>query len=136
LLKKPLNTPQPLKIGVFMSEHLEQVKVMQWCIRNGIHDVILAIPNGGKRDVRTAIKLKAEGVKKGVSDMFLALPKNGYHGLWLELKDKGGKPTKEQKEWIYKMRELGYAADVAVGHQQAIEVLELYIMGKWEALWS
>ena len=37
------------------------------------------IPNGGKRDKRTAVALKRQGVKAGVPDICLPVARNGYH---------------------------------------------------------
>src|SRR5262245_64718583 len=45
-----------------------------------------AIPNGGARDVITAGRLKAEGVRAGVPDVCLPVARAGYHGLFLEVK--------------------------------------------------
>lgn len=39
------------------------------------------IPNGGKRDKRTAVALKRQGVKAGVPDICLPVARNGYHGV-------------------------------------------------------
>ena len=44
-----------------MSEHDEQVAVVEWCDLNGIP--VFAIPNGGMRCKRTAALLKAEEPK-------------------------------------------------------------------------
>ena len=44
-----------------MSEHDEQVAVVEWCDLNGIP--VFAIPNGGMRHKRTAARLKAEEPK-------------------------------------------------------------------------
>lgn len=51
-----------------MSEHDQQVAVVEWYDLNGIP--VFAIPNGGIRHKRTAAMLKAEGVKAGVPDLF------------------------------------------------------------------
>lgn len=46
------------------------------------------IPNGGKRDAKTATILKRQGVKAGVPDLHLPVARGGYHGLYIELKVK------------------------------------------------
>ena len=73
-----------------MSEHTEQVTLMNWCklMERSYPQLalIFSIPNGGKRHIGTARKLKAEGVKSGVPDIFLSVAKNGKHGLYIELK--------------------------------------------------
>ncbi len=115
-----------------MSEHLEQVKVIQWTIRNRVNgerikDYLFSIPNGGLRNMKVAMKLKAEGVTRGVSDLFLAYPNDGYHGLWIEMKVKGGKVSKEQAAWLERMEGVGYKAAVCYGHEEAIKELQAYL---------
>lgn len=56
-----------------------------------------AVPNGGKRHVHTAIKLKAEGVRAGVPDLVFVLPGGRFAGL--ELKAEKGRLSDAQKEW-------------------------------------
>lgn len=60
---------------------------------------LFAIPNGGKRDVVTASKLKAGGTRPGIPDTFLPVQKRGYSGLWIEFKTKSGRLSKEQLEF-------------------------------------
>ena len=75
----------------------------------------MAIPNGGKRAISVAKKLKAEGVKRGVPDLFIPELK-----LWVEMKKvKGGSTSKEQKEWILYLNDCGYKAVVCKGFQAA-----------------
>jgi len=82
-------------------KHLEDTEaeaLWQWAQTQPIpRDYLLHIPNGGKRNVREAARLKKQGVRAGVSDYLLAYPCGGYHGLWIELKAGRGKPTKPQK---------------------------------------
>ena len=86
-----------------------------------------AIPNGGKRDKKEAANLKRQGVKAGVSDIFIPLVRGKYHGLYIELKTKTGKPSQEQKEFISDMRRNGYAACICYGAEEAIEVTKQYL---------
>ena len=44
-----------------LSEHLEQVLFIQWFRRKYEGVLIFAIPNGGKRALSEAARLKAEG---------------------------------------------------------------------------
>lgn len=115
-----------------MDEHGEQVEVIRWAIRTRlgsgrVKDYLISIPNGGLRNMKVAMKLKAEGVTKGVSDLFLALPNGKYAGLWIEMKTMKGRASKEQLEWIERMKEVGYEAVVCKGHEEAIQVLEEYL---------
>lgn len=60
---------------------------------------LFAVPNGGRRDVVTGARLKAEGVVAGVSDLIL-LKKNRYYGaLLIEMKKRTGKQSESQKQW-------------------------------------
>lgn len=54
-----------------------------------------AVPNGGHRHIRTAAKLKAEGVRRGVPDLCFVLPGGRFAGL--ELKAKHGRLSDDQK---------------------------------------
>ena len=101
---------------------------------------IFAIPNGGKRHVVTAMKLKAEGVKAGVPDIFVAVPMlelyrdhdvmvEGVkgHGLFIEMKKKGNTPTTEQRAWIVMLSARDYAAAVCYSADEAWQTLCAYL---------
>lgn len=85
------------------------------------------VPNGGKRDRATAARLKAEGVKPGVPDIVLPVPRGGYHGLWIELKVDGGKPSPEQLEWQKFLRGEGHCAEICYGWNAARQIIEKYL---------
>lgn len=85
------------------------------------------IPNGGKRDAKTAIALKRQGVKAGVPDLHLPVARGGYHGLYIELKVGKNKATELQKEWIADLTQQGYLAVVCYGWQEAAEQLVNYL---------
>lgn len=125
-------------------KHIEddhQKMLIQWAkitrieSREGVKigDFMFAIPNGGKRGVREAARMKAQGVKAGVSDLFFSFPSGGKHGLYIELKrpiEKGkAKPrlTEAQTDWIEKARSVGYAAEVCFGFEEAKKAIEQYI---------
>lgn len=101
-------------------EHLEQVEFVKWF--NGVEkfrDLILfAIPNGGKRGIKTASKLKLEGVLSGTPDIQILLP-NGK-SVFIEMKkEKGGKLSPEQIDFISKSQSLGHTVIVANGCSEA-----------------
>lgn len=72
------------------TEHEEQVMLFRWAqLQSSKYPpfaLMFAIPNGGKRNAKTAVDLKYEGVKSGVSDIFLPCACGGYHGLFVEMK--------------------------------------------------
>ncbi|MCF0163205.1 MAG: VRR-NUC domain-containing protein [Fusobacterium necrophorum] len=86
------------------------------------------IPNGGRRDIKTAYVLKRQGVKAGVPDIFLPVARNNFHGLYIELKTDVGKTSKEQRIWIKGLTELGYKAVVCHGWVKARETIEEYLI--------
>lgn len=123
---------------IYPTEFQEACRLMQWAELHPIckHDLI-HIPNGGKRDPKEAKNLQRQGVKKGVPDYFLPYPvpsSSGlpYYGLWLELKRLGhiSRPTPDQIKWISRMKKRGYSANIAYGANQAIEIIEMYLIGK------
>jgi hypothetical protein len=110
-------------------EEEEHLAFMQWVKYNPeVRDLIIHIPNEGKRSVHYAQKLKRMGMRKGVSDFFLPLPTTKHHGLWIELKRfKGSRETPEQKEWIQRMRSMKYKAEFAYGCDHAKQILIDYL---------
>ena len=122
------------------SEHQEQKTLMQMC---KLHEkkypgleLIHAIPNGGHRHVAVAAKLKAEGVKAGVPDIFLPVPRGKAHGLYVELKAKGGSVTPEQRKMLGALEKQGYACVVAYGWEGAWREIEAYMQSGEVALLS
>jgi hypothetical protein len=117
------------------SEHQHQAALIQWC---DVHKyrvpelgLLFAIPNGGKRSIGVAVKLKAEGVRPGVPDLFLPVPRDSdwihdpAHGLFVEMKIRGNGTTKEQAQWITTLQERGYMCIVCyTWHDAAHQILE------------
>lgn len=127
-----------------MSEHDEQVKFFDYVKWNRNRDrryhLIFAIPNAGKRSFGAARYMQKEGLTVGVPDICCAFPSGEYHGLWIELKHcapgtmmqtKLRKVSNEQKEFLNRLREQGYAAVVCFGADEAIKTLEQYVEGTW-----
>lgn len=85
------------------------------------------IPNGGKRDAKTATILKRQGVKAGVPDLHLPVARGGYHGLYIELKVGDNTTTKKQKDWIRELNKQGYLAVVCYGWDEAAKQLLDYL---------
>lgn len=95
------------------------------------------IPNGGGRDIVTAGRLKAEGVKPGVCDLFLPLPKNVlvdgkpkfFCGLYIEMKKPGklADTSEEQDDFIEFTRGVGYFVMVCDSWEFAWEVIDWYL---------
>ena len=78
-------------------EHRIQCSCIQW-FRYEYPDMpLFAVPNGGKRDVITATRLKEEGAMAGVSDMILLKRSGKYNALCIEMKTSKGKQSQNQK---------------------------------------
>lgn len=111
MIKVPYNL-RP--IDELTSEDDHQRALIEW---SGTPDTLMrypmlkwlfAVPNGGKRSLKTASLLKQTGVKKGVADLILLHPAKGYHGLCIELKYGKNKPQKEQIAFKEHHEKLGY----------------------------
>ena len=122
----------PARVTVYASsEHDEQKALMDWAaLHMGRYPelaLLFAIPNGGKRDAATAVRLQAEGVKPGVPDVCLPIARQGWHGLFIELKWGRNKPSEYQLDWLERLTAQGYLAIVCWGWQEAVEAVKEYL---------
>jgi len=103
------------------TEHAEQVGFVQWFRAQFPRVLIFAIPNGEKRAISVAKRLKAEGVVAGVPDLYVP-----EWGLWVEMKRKaGGRLHPEQKAMMAYLEAIGQTVIVGRGASDASkEVLE------------
>ena len=110
------------------TEHTEQAKLVGR-IRAFYPDVIVfAVPNGGKRDKREAVRLKAEGVLAGVPDLCIPEPRGAWHGLWVEMKRReGGRVSPEQAGIHARLRARGYRVLIGHGVDDVWERVEAYL---------
>lgn len=117
-----------------MREAQEQAAVFEWAawMAKSIPELALLyhIPNGGSRNIIEARNLKAQGVKSGVPDIVLPVARGKYHGLYIELKRKGGRPTELQLNWIKRLCEQGYAALICYGADEARATIARYLNGE------
>ena len=67
----------------------EQETLFEWAeiqaAKYPVLELMYHTPNGGKRDITTAKKLKRRGVKPGVPDVCLPVARGNYHGLYIEM---------------------------------------------------
>ena len=87
-------------------------------------------PNEGKRNVVNGARLKASGMKKGTPDILIfdPPPDSDWVGVAIELKrQRGGKISKEQQEWLDALSERGWLTRCCKGSGETIEFLrEIY----------
>jgi len=77
--------------------------------------LIFAIPNGEKRAITVAKRLKAEGVVRGIPDLFIP-----QFNLWVEMKRiSGGRLSPEQRAMIVYLEGIGQKVIVGKGAADA-----------------
>lgn len=117
------------------SERTHQYNVFKWATLNQHLEPRLWLLNSSQNglvsnsySVQGAKKL---GLKNGYPDIFLPVPgmseSKVLHGLFIELKKIGSKPTKEQLEWQIKLREQDYASLILFGADDAIRSICYYL---------
>ena len=95
----------------------------EYAIRGVPGSIFCAIPNGGKRSLRTAIDLKREGVKAGVLDTW-GRGAEQISGIWVEFKSKTEQLTDGQKDFIAKLDGLGERWAVVRTLDEGTQLLE------------
>ena len=114
---------QTLVLKTSHSEHSEQVGFVNWFRAKYPQTLIFAIPNGEKRSISVATRLKAEGVTRGIPDLYIP-----SCNLWVEMKRvKGGRISPDQKKIISYLESVGHTVIVGKGATDASrQVLEFF----------
>ena len=89
--------------------------------------LLYAVPNGGSRNVREAVRLRKEGVRRGVADLFLSIPRKGLNGLYLEAKTAKGRQSEFQKNFEKMVIAEGYGYRIFRSLNEFINVVEDYL---------
>jgi len=108
-------------------EDNEQTALFQWAAHYKELRWLHAIPNGGKRHKKVAIKLKAQGLKSGVLDIFLPKARQGFHGLYIEMKVGKNKLTANQADFKAEADAEGYRCEVCYSWDEARIVIKDYM---------
>lgn len=101
--------------------------------RPHVFKMLTKVEPGGTRGKAEAARLKRLGSKKGFPDYFIFYPTERFHGLAIEMKRPDGSTANkavvspEQHEWIFSLREKGYAAYICYTAEEALEVVEKYL---------
>lgn len=105
------------------TEHDEQKAFVKWFRLQYPAVRIFAIPNGGDRHLKVAVKLKAEGVTSGVPDLFVP-----EWLLWVEMKRvKKGVLSANQKDWRDYLTGLNHNYIVGHGCYDAIAKVQEFL---------
>jgi hypothetical protein len=104
------------------TEDWEQTMFIKWFRAQYPRVRIFAIPNGGKRNIVTATRLKATGATAGVPDLYVP-----EWNLWVEMKRRtGGVLSPAQKDWIEHLKSIDHTVIVGKGWQDAmLQILKL-----------
>lgn len=89
--------------------------------------LLIAIPNGGNRNVIEAKIMKGEGVTPGVSDLLLLISKNGFGCLGIEMKSEKGKQTEIQKDWQNDFEKSGNKYTICKSLDEFILIINEYL---------
>jgi hypothetical protein len=120
-------------------EHTLQVVCVRWFKHQYPNLLIAAIPNGGKRNVIEAKRLKDEGVLAGMPDLFIAKANSQFHGLFIEMKKQESKIINGKLTTVYgcqsdsqKAREkelinAGYKYELCFNGEQFINIVKSYL---------
>lgn len=113
------------------TESNEQIAAMEWLRLQHpkIAEHTMHIGNERKTSYWAGYIMKKMGVLKGASDLFMAWPSGGYHGLFIEVKSKIGRPTLDQKAFLKRMRDVGYRAEICYGAEEVISTMKSYLIG-------
>jgi hypothetical protein len=138
VIEKKAKPKRTKKLVISEDEH--QAAVIKWRDDQvmlgrmpGIN-LLFAIPNGGKRILGEARKLRRTGTTAGVCDLFLPIArkqKDGSiaHGLFVEMKSTVGKVSPAQRQFIDDVQAQGYAVHVCYSATEAIDKIERYYRG-------
>lgn len=111
-----------------ISEKEIHLKAWQW-IRETYPDLLIFhVPSGEHRNVITAVKLKRMGVVPGVADFLMFVP--GF-GVAIELKNKGGTQSADQKLFQSRWEGLGNQYRVARSLDEFKDIVNVMYNWPW-----
>jgi hypothetical protein len=87
-----------------------------------INGFVFSVPNGGFRNAIEALKLSKTGVRRGVSDLIVLMPSKEV--LFLEVKTKDGRQSKEQIEFENTVKSLGFQYHVVRDACDALKIID------------
>lgn len=115
-------------------ERVEQEALFAWAAAMTPKEPRLRLLNASLNGVRLALHqavlAKKSGMKKGYPDVYLPVAYGGYHGLFIEMKRKDGKPSdvsREQRQWLADLAAQGYHVAVCFGWEEAARMIAGYL---------
>lgn len=95
-------------------------------------EFMYAVPNGGQRNIMTAARMKAEGVKRGVPDICLPVrrltnQRSYLSGLYIEMKVGTNKLSEGQAKYKNFLENQGYFYAVCFTFEQARDAVLWYL---------
>lgn len=132
LTGKSLPLPPPPKRRKNEESIMQQAVIRWWDEISMAHyripsHLLFSIPNGGRRDPKSMVFLKREGLRNGVCDLFLSVPCGRWHGLYVELKTDTGRVSDEQKAFIDDVCDRGYVAVICRSEEDAKKMILEYL---------
>lgn len=129
------------------SEHDEQVSLFKMIALHSHKYPALrfafAVPNGARTSLRTAVRLKAEGMTSGVPDICIPIPqekkfrytaidsvvKVTHYGLFIEMKKRGSNQRLKPNQIAYRdyLIGAGYQHNVCYNADEAMNVILEYL---------
>lgn len=92
-----------------------------------LRKLLFAVPNGGKRDKKEAIRFQRQGVVPGVSDIICLVPNEKYSYLCLETKTETNSQSDHQIEFELQANKAGGLYKVFRSAAEGIEILKEYL---------
>lgn len=89
--------------------------------------LLFAVPNGGKRDKKEAVRLKKQGVVTGIADILCLVSNNTHTMLCLETKIESGKQSVEQIQFQKQVEDAGGLYLIYRNAAEGIEILKKYL---------
>lgn len=115
-----------MKIG---NEQILGIQVYEWVKHNTeLEPYYFHFATEGKRGYVNADLLKRSGFKAHVPDIFIAKANKYYHGLWIEIKDKGKKPTAGQLYFMQLMQKSDYYATWFDNFESIVQCIQAFYL--------
>lgn len=126
LFPKKLSDKILAKLSPETIEHISAIDIIRvkfpW-----VMDYLMHIPNERKCSTIWGYILQRMGVLKGAPDIFIMWPTQAYYGLFIEIKTKKGRPTKEQISFMGRAKAKGYYSEFGYGCDEVVQIVTDYL---------